>query len=146
MLTSLLLVGNILLPATAAQPATPPPSCPPSGMSREDLRKLKEAKFEIASADERNALAMRLLGCLDDPDPLIRDGVVFEALSTWLRAKALSPAALLALDESLRKTLGGARDAQGFRLPFAALALSEVARTDRVEPWYSDAARASGRC
>jgi hypothetical protein len=36
-----------------------------------------------------------------------------------------------------------AADAQGFRRPFAALTLSEIARTDRIEPWMSGAERDS---
>lgn len=130
------LLASLLLVAPAQ------PSCPPSGMTRADVLKLKEAKFEVASAEERNALAMRLLSCLDDPDPAVRDGVVFEGLSTWLRARALTPATILALEASLRSTLSGEADAAGFRLPFAALVLSEVARTDRVAPLFPDETRA----
>lgn len=140
MFATSLLATSLLLAAAQAPPGTP---CPPAGMTRADLVKLKGAKFEIAAVEERNALAVRLLGCLDDPDPAIRDGVVFEGLSRWLRAKALTPATMRALDSSLRSALDGPGDAGGFKHPFAALVLSEVARTDRVEPWYSDEARAS---
>jgi hypothetical protein len=111
-------------------------------MTRAGLIELKRAKFEVASADERNLLATRLLGCLDDPDPAIRDGVVFEAISTWLRGRALSPVTINALEASLAATLRGERDEGGFRLPFAALILSEVARADRIEPVFPEAVRA----
>jgi hypothetical protein len=111
-------------------------------MSRADLLRLKERKFEVASAEERNDLAPRLLGCLADPDPTIRDGVVFEGLSTWMRGKALSKPTLASVMASLVATLEGPGDAAGFRLPFAALVLSEVARTDRIEAWLSDGERA----
>lgn len=134
------LFAATLLLAAAAPPLET--SCPPAGMTRADLLKLKDAKFEVATAEERNGLAVRLLGCLDDPDPAIRDGVVFEGLSKWLRTKALTKETILTLDESLRKALDGPKDAGGFKRPFAALVLSEVARTDRLDPWYSDAARA----
>ena len=134
MLASTVLSAHLLL----AAPIAP---CPPGGMTRADLVGLKQSKFEVASEDERNGLALRLLGCLDDPDPAIRDGVVFEALSTWLRGKALSPATISALQASLSATLGGAKDAGGFRLPFAALVLSEVARADRIEPVFTEAVR-----
>ncbi len=139
MFAPLLLTAHLLAPmaATAAS------SCPPAGMTRADLTTLKESKFEVPDDDKRNGLAIRLLGCLDDPEPAIRDGVVFEGLSKWLRGKALAPATILALDESLRKTLGGEKDAAGFRLPFAALVLSEVARADRIEPVFPDASRAA---
>ncbi len=138
-----LLTAHLLMLMAGLAAQTPPSSsCPPVGMTRGDLRQLKQVNFEVVSADDRNRLAMRLLSCLDDPDPAIRDGVVFEALSTWLRARALSADTLLALEGSLRKTLLGERDAGGFRLPFAALVLSEVARADRVEPVFSDSVRA----
>lgn len=132
---TLALLTSLLLAAPT------PPGCPPPGLTRAEVLKLRESKFAIASDEERNALAVRLLGCLDDPDPAVRDGVVFEGLSTWLRAKALTPATILALEESLRHTLGGEKDANGFRLPFAALVLSEVARTDRIQPVFPDEVR-----
>ena len=92
-----ILLGTLLitvgLPMAAAYAAPAP--CPPEGVSRAGLLSLKEAKFTMASDDERNMLAPRLLACLDDPDPAIRDGVVFEGLSTWLRGKALRPATIL---------------------------------------------------
>lgn len=136
-----MLASTALVFLLAATPA-PPSSCPPDGMTRVDLLGLKQSKFEVASADERNRLAVRLLGCLDDPDPAIRDGVVFEALSTWLRGKALSAATINTMQASLSAALGGARDAAGFRLPFAALVLSEVARADRIEPVFTEPVRA----
>ncbi len=137
MFAPLLLTAQLLTPV--ASPAAT--SCPPAGMTRADLARLKESKFEIPEDDKRNGLAVRLLGCLDDPEPAIRDGVVFEGLSRWLRGKALTPATILLLDESLRRALGGEKDAGGFRLPFAALVLSEVARADRIEPVFTDASR-----
>jgi hypothetical protein len=111
-------------------------------MTRADLLALKASKFEVAAVDARNRLALQLLGCLDDPDPKIRDGVVFEALSTWLRGKALSPKTILDLEASLESTLRGESDASGFRLPFAALILSEIARADRIEAVFTEATRA----
>jgi hypothetical protein len=137
MFAPLLLTAHLLNPMAAAA-ASP---CPPAGMTRTDLVKLKESKFEVPADGERNALAVRLLGCLDDADPRVRDGVVFEGLTKWLRGKSLTPATILALDETLRRMLGGENDTAGFRLPFAALILSEVARADRIEPVFTDASR-----
>ncbi len=138
MIASTLLASHLLLASTVS----PLPACPPAGMTRADLLSLKQSKFEVASGEQRNLLAVRLLGCLDDPDPAIRDGVVFEALFTWLRGKALSPATVAALESSLRATLVGEKDGPGFRLPFAALVLSEVARADRIEPVFTEETRA----
>ena len=137
-----LLASHLLLANPAPEVLGAASPCPPAGMTRGELAQLRQSKFEVASPDDRNRLALRLLSCLDDPDPAVRDGVVFEAVSTWLRAKRLTAATILALEDSLRKTLSGDKDAGGFRLPFAALLLSEVARADRIEPVFADAVRA----
>lgn len=105
--------------------------CPPEGYSRQDLIDLRQAEFEIA-APERNALAVALLDCLSDPDPDIRDGVVYEAMATWLRGDLLDASTIDALYDRLVADLAGDGDSEGFLRPFAALVLSEVARTDRV--------------
>jgi hypothetical protein len=131
----------IALAASSATAQGGPPSCPPPGKTRAELVQLKQAKFAVASADDRNRLALQLLSCLADPDPAIRDGVVFEGLSTWLRGKALLPDTVLALEAALEKSLTDPPDARGFRRPFAALVLSEVARVDRIEPVFIDSTR-----
>lgn len=137
-ITLYLLASSVLL---AGPPPRPAARCPPAGMSRAALLQLKDAKFVVASAEERNRLAPALLSCLDDPDSAVRDGVVFEAISTWLRGKQLTAETIVALEASLHSTLEGPRDDAGFRHPFAALILSEVARADRMEPVFSDSTR-----
>lgn len=131
-----------LLTSTLAVPNSALATCPPDGLTRGELRELKTAQFEVADDDRRNRLAIALLGCLDDPDPAIRDGVVYEGLSSWLRGKALTNDTIVALEASLRATLLGEKDAGGFRRPFAALVLSEVARADRIAPVFPDSVRA----
>lgn len=105
--------------------------CPPDGYSRQDLVEIKKNGFDIA-APERTALAVALLDCLADPDPQIRDGVVYEGLASWLRGDLLEPPTIDALYGRLLADLAGQGDANGFVQPFAAVVLSEVARTDRV--------------
>jgi hypothetical protein len=131
----------LALAASQARAQSAPSTCPPKGTTRAELTQLKQAKFVVASAEERNRLALQLLSCLGDPDPSIRDGVVFEGLSTWLRGKALLPETVLALESALEKSLTDPPDGAGFRRPFAALVLSEVARVDRIEPLFTDATR-----
>ncbi|MBK5254648.1 MAG: DUF2785 domain-containing protein [Vicinamibacteria bacterium] len=138
-----LLVARLMLVGPAAPLISGSAPCSPAGLTTAALLELKRAKFEVSAADERNRLAVTLLSCLDDPDPAIRDGVVFEGLSTWLRGKALTSATIITLEGSLRRTLTGAKDEGGFRLPFAALALSEVARADRIEPVFTEQVRAA---
>ncbi|MGQ0646072.1 MAG: DUF2785 domain-containing protein [Gemmatimonadaceae bacterium] len=117
------------------------PACPPPQRSRADLDALKRGGFAVAAAEERNRLAVLLLSCFDDPDPAVRDGIVFEALSKWLRARELEPATIHTLAATLLPALRSADDARGFRKPFAALILSEVARADRITPMFSDSLR-----
>jgi len=117
-------------------------ACPPAGQDRASLQALKAANFAIANAASRDALAEGLLDCLGDPDPVLRDGIAFEALSAWMRAGAFDPERLRSLRDALYTRLDG-DDGEGFRKPFAALVLSEVARTDRISPWMRGDERAA---
>lgn len=117
-------------------------ACPPAGQGRASLQALKAAEFAMPDAASRNALAEGLLDCLGDPDPALRDGIAYEALGTWMRAAALDAGELRKLRDGLYARLDG-DDADGFRKPFAALVLSEVARTDRVASWMRADERAA---
>jgi len=100
------------------------------------LAQWKYSGFATVDAENRNRRAFELIDCLDNPDPIRRDEIAFGALSTWMRGKKLAPETLRPLTQRLLQQLDGA-DAQGFRKPFAALVLSEVARTDRAQPWMT---------
>ncbi len=132
---------SMLMLASAA-PALAQQGCPPAsaGMDRAALQQLQQRRFEIADEAARIRLASTLLPCLGDPDPLLRDDVAFSAYSTWMRGKLLPVAELRLLRDALYPMLDG-EDAQGFRKPFVALTLAEVARTDRIEAWMSDGER-----
>ncbi|WP_290886538.1 DUF2785 domain-containing protein [Arenimonas sp.] len=118
-------------------------ACPPQGWDRGELDALKGAGFAGLAEAPREALALGLVDCLGDPDPTLRDGIAYEALATWLRAgPSLSPATREALLETLQARLAATPGA-GFEAPFAALVLSEVARTDRVAAWMTPAQRQS---
>jgi hypothetical protein len=133
---ALLLIGALALPVAAAS------ECPPAGWDRDRLQALKAAKFEVSEAAERDALARGLSACLADPDPVLRDAIAFDAYAHWLRADALAPATRLFLLERLQGALA-APDPDGLHRPFAALVLSEVARTDRKAPWMTPVQRAT---
>jgi hypothetical protein len=116
-------------------------SClPVAGYDRAELDALKAAEWALANDAERNALALALTPCLGSPDPTLRDGIAFEALAHWLRAKQLTPETMRVLAADLETQLT-APDPQGFRQPFAALVLSEIARADRIDPYLDPAAR-----
>lgn len=117
-------------------------TCPPANETTNSLQALKAAKWQLAGdgADaRRQALALALVDCLAEPDPLLRDGLAFEALSAWMRGKQLELPTLQSLRTRLLAMLAAPADTAGFAQPFAALALSEVARVDRLQPFLSDA-------
>lgn len=117
-------------------------ACPPEGIDAGSLQRLKEQKFAIDGTATRNALALGLLGCLSDPDPALRDGIAYEAFTRWMRGDQLDIATRRQLRDRLYAMLKEP-DAEGFRRPFSALVLSEVARTDRITPWMSPKERAA---
>lgn len=127
----------LLLTTLAIPPIAAGEDCPPQGYSREQLLDLRVGGFVLESAEDRDALALALSACLSEPDPAIRDGVVFEGLSTWLRAGQLSPDTTKNLYAILLTQISNVGDTGGFQQPFAALVLSEVARTDRIDPWMT---------
>jgi len=131
---------TMLVTCLALQPAVA--SCPPAGHDRASLDSLKSKSFEVPDEAARQALALALVPCLSDPDPALRDGIAFEAYATWLRGKQLDLATRTKLLQRLIAMLAPAEsDLDGFTQPFAALVLSEVARTDRIDPWLTEAQR-----
>jgi hypothetical protein len=118
--------------------------CPPAGWDAAKLQALKADRFAIADPGRRERLASGLLDCLSNPDPALRDGIAFEAWSTWLRSDQLGEATRRSALHRLQSQLverGG--DKRGFEVPFSALVLSEVARTDRIAPWMTPEERES---
>jgi hypothetical protein len=131
---------SLLLAVSA--PAWADEICPPQGIDAGSLQRLKEQKFAIDDTATRDSLALGLLGCLSSPDPALRDGTAYEALTQWMRSDQLDVATRKQLRDRLYAMLEEP-DADGFRRPFSALVLSEVARTDRITPWMSPKERAA---
>jgi hypothetical protein len=118
--------------------------CPPEGWSRASLEALKAAHWKLDDAARRDTLAKRLLPCLASADPALRDGIAFEALSVWMRADQIPLPLLRDINRTLIAQLASSRpDTAGFERPFAALVLSEVARVDRLHPFFSAEERAA---
>jgi hypothetical protein len=132
-ITTIVFLAAFAAPAAARQGTV---ACPPAGWTAAQLAALKADKFAIEHSSTRGTLAVALTGCLGDPNPALRDGIAFEALSTWMRAGVLDRPTLIELRDRLLLTLA-APDPQGFRRPFAALVLADVARTDRITPWMA---------
>ena len=120
-------------------------ACPPEGWSRASLLDLKALQWKIEDTVRREALASGLLTCLASPDPVLRDAIAFEGLSSWMRAGQLSAATLRGITRTLVAQLAPAKrdDAEGFAQPFAALTLAEVARADRTLPFLDSEDRAA---
>ena len=120
----------------ASVPAAAAENCPPAGFDAASLQDLKQRQFAIANAAVRQALALGLAGCLSSAAPVLRDGIAYEALAQWMRNDQLDIATRRALRDRLERMLQEP-DPEGFSRPFAALVLSEIARTDRITPWLS---------
>ncbi|MDM4767953.1 DUF2785 domain-containing protein [Pelomonas sp. SE-A7] len=118
--------------------ATTLAACPPRAAEMKSALKAQPSEAELAALQPQ---ALALAGCLASPDPALRDGLAFELLSQWMRAKALQPATLQSLRESLLLALQS-QDAAGVHAPFAALTLAEVARVDRLQPFLNPEQRA----
>lgn len=116
-------------------------NCLPLGFERAHLEELKASTWEISDDATRNRFALALTACLGDPDEAIRDSIAFEALQHYMRNNLLTTETLAALNTDLQAKLT-APDPQGFQRPFAALVLADVARTDRMAAWMSEAQRA----
>lgn len=121
------LIGCVLISAPAGAQG-----CPSTGAGSETLRQLARDRFVVADA-MRDSLALALLSCLSSEDPTLRDDVAFSGLSTWLRGKQLDALTVLTLGQRLLVLVEGSADPAGFRRPFAALALAEVVRADRID-------------
>ena len=94
------------------------------------------AASEVDRNDPRSLL--RLAACLGDSDPAIRDELAYLTLADILRNQTPDKISLLALQVYLSAIVqADDLSLNDFAPPFAILVLSEVARTDRIEPWMS---------
>lgn len=130
------LIRTLALASLAGAGATHAADCPPAAIPPPQWRKLQAHDFVIDDATRLQAISLALLPCLDDPDPKIRDGLVIDALTTWLREKQIRAETAQQMIARLVLRLSQPDDA-GFGRPFAALALAELARMDRIESYLT---------
>jgi hypothetical protein len=117
--------------------------CLSNKWQKKDLLKLKKDKFILKNTAEKEALALQLLHCLANPDPEIRDGIAFEALSHWLREGQLNQSIYIDMFNYLTRVIESkVNDPFGVYQSFSMLVLSEVARVDRKSPFLIDEQRA----
>ncbi|MEQ8559013.1 MAG: DUF2785 domain-containing protein [Henriciella sp.] len=116
-------------------PANPDQTC-------EALAAETEVAAIVSAGEPVDGLALAIAACLGHTDPDIRDGFAYGSLARLMRAGLVTEATRRDLLQALSGDLSPeADDPEGFLKPFAALVLSEVARTDRVDPWMSDEER-----
>jgi hypothetical protein len=152
MLRCLILPMLLAACASSPAPATPEPSPPavsalpcPTAVRLAALGDERARGQAILDMDPaaRPALASSLLPCLADPDPALRDGVAYSALSQMMRSQLIAADTVATLKDELLALLDAEDDAADFAQPFAALVLAEVARTDRVASWMSPEERST---
>jgi len=128
--------------ACVAAPLSTPGSeeqteCVLASMPIATLMAWRERAFESQKTDQR---ARDFATCLGDPNPVLRDQIGYEGLTAALRSGGISETARRELIAELSDNLS-VEDADGFLAPFSALGLSELVRTDRVEPFLTPAER-----
>jgi Protein of unknown function (DUF2785) len=114
--------------------------CPPSGITKAKLLSLKAANWVIADNAARDRFVIDITQCLGSPDPVLRDEIAYEALYHYLRGKLVSDTAKVRLAGILQSRMAEP-DPEGFSQPFAALALAEVARADRIAAFLTPGQR-----
>ena len=102
---------------------------------------IKAQQFTPALPTTPDQLALTWLDCLAEPNPVIRDQVVFEGYQHWLRQQRLSPATR---DQLLQQVLVrlATPAADSVAPAFYSLLLAELVRVDRLTPYLSEAQRA----
>lgn len=114
-------------------PQTLTPSCTLAEQSTEALTQWRENDFKDQLTD---TAARDFASCLGAPSPFLRDQIGYEGLTAALRSGNISEATRRDLIADLSANLA-IEDEAGFLAPFSALALSEVARTDRIDAFLS---------
>ena len=112
------------------------------GLASQSVAELSAWRADGFTTETPDQTATDLASCLGDPDPFLRDKIGYEGLTSVLRSGAVSDTTRRDLIASLTTALQ-APDETGFHAPFAALALAELARTDRVEAFLDAAERAA---
>ncbi|MCP4984512.1 MAG: DUF2785 domain-containing protein [Colwellia sp.] len=106
--------------------------------NKASLISLKQSNFKVESSEQREKLALQLLNCLANPDPKVRDGIAFEALSHWMRNKELNTSTYqLMFNQLIKAVTEQVDDEYGVYQPFAVLILAELARVDRKSAYLS---------
>ncbi len=136
----------ISLAATAKSAAPGPKACQPLEMTYQQLQSAYQARLATVTDEKRPDFLNGVIPCLFSTDPFLRDQIGYEGTASLLRRDGeLSPTMISALTK-LKKELTSllspeVADPDGVMKPFAIILLAEVARTDRIHGWMSEADR-----
>jgi hypothetical protein len=131
-------VAAIVLLVLLVLPCATGLACEPLGLPADALLAGESGQFQLPPGTDPALLVIALADCLGDPDPVVRDGIGYTGIATILRGGGIEADTTRALMTRLLVTLTGDDEAgNGFAQPFAALALAEVARVDRVTPIFT---------
>jgi len=136
-LTALCSMGACAAGPSAAPQPIDLTKCALVGIPSETLTTWRESEFKDQQTDQG---ARDFASCLGHPDPFLRDQIGYEGLTAAMRSGAVSQGTRRELIAQLSANLGSP-DGDGFLAPFSALGLSELVRTDRVEPFLTAAER-----
>lgn len=128
----------VLLMATAHAQTVTAPICRVALSDRDTKRYGASLAVDDAQAGVRMEA---LLDCLADPDPSARDDFAFTTFAAALRSKDFPVEQVRRAQVRLVAMVSGPDDAAGVQRPFAAVALAEVARYDRLSPFLDVASR-----
>jgi len=118
-----------------------PPECKVGTYEQVDILAMKAENYQGLDNEAINQIALGLQNCIGHPNPDIRDGLVYESLSGFLRGGQLTKATKLILFDHMIDLMNGPYIEPGYTRPFAALVMSELARADRISPYLSDGQR-----
>lgn len=139
-----LLATPLFLSACGSSGVEADPLCAPLGMKKAALMQMRESDFTIGNTKDRHSFAIDLLPCLAHTDPDLRHRLAYEGLKLFLREGSLDDETIEIIKERLLKTLTSKpSNRDGFEKPYAAKALSEIVRVDRLHPRYSSAERSA---
>lgn len=100
------------------------------------MQALKAQQLDGKQIAAKSTIALALVECLADPDPQLRDDLAYTLLAAWLESDREPPQTQRQMRERLYAMLDGPVG-DGFAQPFAALVLTELARSDQRKPWMS---------
>ncbi len=135
--------GVVLLAILLVLPCAESLACEPLGLPANAFLSADDGQFQVPPGKDPGELVLALADCLPDSDPVARDSVGYSGIATILREGDVDADTTRALMARLVALLAADDPSgDGFAQPFAALALAEVARVDRISPMFSAGERA----